>query len=241
MNEGSGDSIWLRPPRAGRGPAPEFTRAGIAAAGIALADADGLAAVTMRAVADALGTGPASLYRYVATRDELIELMADGVNGEFEYSALAGRHWLDDLLQLAHQARGIYRRHPWMLDITTTRPPLGPNAVDYLEQALAALAGLDLGPQAKLEAVAVFNATVALLARMELTQELASDGLRQWQRAQAGYLAYVAAEGGHPHLAGALAAGTPGAGEPVFDRVLTRVLTGLLRPADGPQPFGEPR
>ena len=51
-----------------------------------LADARGLGAVTMRSVAAAIGTAPASLYRYVATREELVELMADQVYGEFRYS-----------------------------------------------------------------------------------------------------------------------------------------------------------
>ncbi len=79
-------SIWTRPERAARGPAPEHSRAEIAAAGVALADRRGLAAVTMRSVAAAIGAAPASLYRYVATRDELVELMADQVYGEYRYA-----------------------------------------------------------------------------------------------------------------------------------------------------------
>lgn len=125
MTEPTTHSIWLRPERAGRGPAPAFDRDRIAAAGIALADADGLTAVTMRAVALALGAGPASLYRYVATRDELLELMIDQVNGEISYAALGSGHWLDDLLALARQSRGVYLAHPWLLDATATRTPWG--------------------------------------------------------------------------------------------------------------------
>ena len=80
-----GPSIWTRPERSARGPSPEHSRAEIASAGITLADASGLGAVTMRSVAAAIGTAPASLYRYVATRDELVELMADQVYGEYCY------------------------------------------------------------------------------------------------------------------------------------------------------------
>jgi AcrR family transcriptional regulator len=64
-----GQSIWTRPERSARGPAPEHSRAEIASAGVTLADASGLGAVTMRSAAAAIGTAPASLYRYVASRD----------------------------------------------------------------------------------------------------------------------------------------------------------------------------
>jgi AcrR family transcriptional regulator len=80
-----GRSIWTRPERSARGPAPEHSRAEIASAGVALADGSGLGAVTMRSVAAAIGTGPASLYRYVANRGELLELMADQAQGELAY------------------------------------------------------------------------------------------------------------------------------------------------------------
>ncbi|MEY9964100.1 AcrR family transcriptional regulator [Streptacidiphilus sp. MAP12-16] len=235
MTEASGHSIWLRPERAGRGPAPAFDRDRIAAVGVALADADGLAAVTMRAVAVVLGAAPASLYRYVATRDELLELMIDRVNGELSYAALGSGRWLDDLLALARQSRSVYLAHPWLLDATATRVPLGPKAVDYLEHALAALAELDVSPRTKLEAIGTYGAIVRSMVRMEVTQRLAGQSVPQWQQAQAEYLTRVASAGHHPHLATALATPPPGAEkqqpEPLFDRVVTRVLTGLLQTA----------
>src|SRR4051812_8760394 len=97
-------SIWLRPQRSGRGPAPTFDRDRLALAGVALADEHGLAAVTMRAVAQSLGSAPASLYRYVTTRDELLELMIDQVDQEISYAALGSGRWIDDLLALARQS-----------------------------------------------------------------------------------------------------------------------------------------
>lgn len=236
MTEPSTHSIWVRLERTGRGPTPAFDRDRIAAAGIALADADGLPAVTMRAVAVALGAGPASLYRYVATRDELLELMIDRVNGEISFAALGSGRWLDDLLTLARQSRSVHLAHPWLLDATATRTPLGPHAVTYLEHALAALADLDVSPRTKLEAIAILNAVVSSLTRAEVTQRLAGQTIPQWQQAQAEYLTQVATAGHHPHLATALAGQPPEAEkdspESLFDRVLTRVLTGLLQPDD---------
>ncbi|WP_073862590.1 TetR/AcrR family transcriptional regulator [Streptomyces sp. CB01249] len=233
MTEPPARSIWLRPERAGRGPAPTFDRDRIAAAGVALADADGLPAVTMRAVAVALGAGPASLYRYVATRDELLELMIDRVHGEMSYAGLGSGRWLDDLLVLARQSRGVYLAHPWLLDATATRTPLGPQTVTYLERALAALAGLDAAPRTKLEAIAILNAVVSTLTRTEVNQRLAGQTIPQWQRAEAEYLTQIALAGHHPHLAAALTGQPPEPEESpdsLLSRILTRVLTGLLQP-----------
>ena len=235
MTEPSTHSIWLRPERAGRGPVPTIDRARIASAGVLLADSDGLPAVTMRAVAVALGAAPASLYRYVATRDELLELMIDQVNGEISYFGLGSGRWLADLLTLARQSRSVYLAHPWLLDATATRTPVGPHAVTYLEHALASLADLAVSPRTKLEAIAILNAVVSTLTRAEVTQRLAGRTIPQWQQAQAEYLTQVAMAGHHPHLATALTGQPPEAEdspESLFDRILTRTLTGLLQPDD---------
>src|SRR6202051_1092277 len=149
---GRGQIIWTRPERSARGPSPEHSRAEIAAAGITLADASGLGAVTMRSAAAAVGTAPASLYRYVATRDELVELMADQVYGEFSYAPTSGQP-VADLLALAREARRLYHRHPWLRDVPAAGGLPGPNAVAFIEHALAALAGVDLTGPARLETV----------------------------------------------------------------------------------------
>jgi len=222
-------SIWTRPERAARGPAPEHSRAEIAAAGVALADASGLAAVTMRSAAAAIGTAPASLYRYLATRDELIELMADQVYGEYDYAAPDPAHPVASLLGLAHQGRAIYHRHPWLLDVPATGNLPGPNAVAFIEHALAALAGTGLSGPERLETVGLFSGAVRLFAETEISQQRAGRDTAQWQGSLAGYLVRIAADGQHPQLAAALA-GQPRAAEPepLFDRAMTRILTGLL-------------
>ena len=220
-------SIWLRQERAGRGPVPEHSRAQIAAAAVGIADGSGLAAVSMRRVAAAIGTGAASLYRYVANRDELLELMADAVHAELDLSAPPSGDWRADLLALARRMREVYRRHPWLLDVAPGRVALGPHAVAYLEHALAVLAGLDVPARVKLEAVAMLNGIVALGVRAEIA---VGGSTSTWQAAQAEFLAAVVAGGRHPHLAAAVTdAGAGPAGEDdLFDRVLPRLLGGLL-------------
>ncbi|MFC4564037.1 TetR/AcrR family transcriptional regulator C-terminal domain-containing protein [Nocardiopsis mangrovi] len=227
-------SIWLRPERSGRGPVPAFDRESLAAAGIALADTHGLAAVTMRAVAGSLGSGSASLYRYVTTREELLELMIDQVSGEISYAGIGSGRWLDDMLTLARRSRRLHLAHPWLLDALASRSPLGPHTAAYLEHALAALADVPVTPRAKVEAIGVLNAVVAALVRSEIAERRAGRTVPQWQQARAEYLVHAAGSGRHPHLAAALAGAVPGSGdEPadeLFDRVVARVLTGLLRP-----------
>jgi AcrR family transcriptional regulator len=229
---GRGPSIWTRPERSARGPAPEHSRAEIAAAGITLADARGLGAVTMRSAAAAIGTAPASLYRYVATRDELVELMADQVYGEMSYHEPGSGDPVADLLRLARQSRAIYHRHPWLLDVPATGTLPGPNAVAFIEHTLAAVAAVDLTGPEKLVTVGLFSGVVRLFAQTEISQRQAGQDAVQWQNALGGYLLQLSAAGQHPHLAGALAAPPAGDGpaqeEPLFDLAMTRILTGLL-------------
>lgn len=228
MSEGS---IWLRPVRAAKGPVPEYSRTQIARAGVAVADSEGLVAVTMRRVAAEVGAGSASLYRYVSTRDELLELMIDEASGEFATVEASG-NWVDDLLSLGREFRSIYLRHPWLLGAIGTAPPVGPNAIRFLENALALLEDVAADPAVKLEAIAVFSGLVRLLVGFELERHSSRESVSQWQADQAAYLAHVAADGEHPRLAAALAgAGDPSESRPVFDRVLERVVPGLLREA----------
>jgi AcrR family transcriptional regulator len=225
-----GGSIWTRPERSARGPAPEHTRAEIASAGVALADAAGLAAVTMRSVAAAIGTGPASLYRYVANRAELLELMADQARGELTYDGAASGEPAARLLSIAREGHALYLRHPWLLGIPAAPLP-GPNAVAFIEHCLAAVSGVDLPGPAKLETIGLFSGVVRLLAQTEIDQQQAGQDAAEWQSGLAAYLAQVVAAGQHPHLAAALAGAPPtnaGQEDGLFERAMTRLLAGLL-------------
>ncbi|NUW32366.1 TetR/AcrR family transcriptional regulator C-terminal domain-containing protein [Nonomuraea sp. SMC257] len=223
-------SIWLRPERGARGPAPERSRAQIAAVAIDLADAGGLAAVSTRQIAKALGTGPASLYRYVATRDDLIDLMHDAVTGEVDLSVPLTGDPIDDLLSLAARTRDLCLRHPWLLDVPVERTRLGPRAADYLEYALRALQHVPMTGRRKLEAISLLNGLVMLFAQLEL-QERRTPTARQ--AAQAAYRAQLAADGRHPLIAAAMAGSSldppedPGQS---FERMTRQLLAGLGLP-----------
>ena len=239
------ESIWLRPERAARGPVPEHSRAEIARAAMTLADQGGLAAVTMRSVAAAIGTGPASLYRYVSTRAEILELMTDEAAGEYQFGPPAQQPALSGLLQLARQARQIYQRHSWLIDLPAVGGLPGPNAIAYTEQVLAVLDTTELTGPARLETVGIFTGLVRLLAQTEADQRRTGQELADWQGALAGYLVAAVAGGRYPYLAAALtgqASGTTASGpartdDDLFNRALTRILPGLLaRPESPPLP-----
>ncbi|MET9923920.1 MULTISPECIES: TetR/AcrR family transcriptional regulator [unclassified Streptomyces] len=223
-------TVWSRPERGARGPVPERSRYEITAAALVLADSEGLAAVSMRALAQRLGTGPASLYRYVGSRDELLDLMADAVAGELDLSAAPSGDWLGDLVGLALQSRAAHTRHPWLAELNDRRGEvLGPHAIDYLDHALAVLAPAPGTSRQKLEAIGLLGGLATLFARREAIATAPGD-----PPAQAAHLAAVAAEGRHPHLLAALTtAGPPPPAGPaerdaLFERLLRRLLPAML-------------
>jgi len=126
------------------GPKPRFTVAEVAAAAIAIADADGLGALSMRKVAERLGVSAMSLYTYVPGKGELIDLMFDAVVAEVSREEADGG-WRARLERIARDNFALYLRHPWLLQVATSRPPLGPNVVAKYDHDLRAIDGVGLG------------------------------------------------------------------------------------------------
>jgi AcrR family transcriptional regulator len=127
-----------------RGPKPRRSVEEVVQAAIALADAEGLAALSMRRVAEALGLSPMSLYTYVPSKAELLDLMLDRIAGEQASPDEPVEGWRARLEQIARQGWTRARRHPWILQIGAHRPPLGPNVLARVELTLCAIDGLGL-------------------------------------------------------------------------------------------------
>jgi AcrR family transcriptional regulator len=137
--------LWgLREEGSRPGPKPRFTVAEIAAAAVALADADGLAALSMRRVAERLGVSAMSLYTYVPGKGELIDLMLDTVVAEVPLTVDAGAGWRARLERVARENWQLYLRHPWLLQVATSRPPLGPHIIAKYDHELHAIDGIGL-------------------------------------------------------------------------------------------------
>ncbi|MFF3071997.1 TetR/AcrR family transcriptional regulator [Kitasatospora sp. NPDC057936] len=220
--------IWLRPERTGRGPRPAHSRASIAAAAIAIADAEGLDAASMRRVAAALGAGTMSLYNYVPKKEHLLDLMLDAAAGEYDFATLAPTgDCRTDLVRLGRRQLDLCRRHPWLPALVLARPGIGPNALRYTDHYLAITAPSGLSGGDRMEAMALFNGFVCQYAQYERT---AAAGAK-WQAELAGYLTQAAMSGEYPHLAQAFTTpGPPSDPSTAFERSLDRVITAILAP-----------
>ncbi|WP_328472856.1 TetR/AcrR family transcriptional regulator [Actinoplanes sp. NBC_00393] len=208
-------SIWSRPARGTRGPAPTHTRDEIVTAAITLADADGLSAISMRAVAAALNTGAGSLYRYLSSRDDLLDLMTDHAVGELRPYPEISSDWLDTMLAMARRQLELYRRHPWLVELMPRSTAVGPQGLAWFDRCLAVLQPVPAATAAKFEAIAMMTGVVTLFARSEAAQP-------------AGGFAEVDMTA-YPNLAAAFTA-PPAAAPPrdLFDVTVRSVLRGLL-------------
>ena len=123
----------------------ELTRDRIISAGITVADAEGLASVSMRRVATDLDVATMSLYRHVPGKEELLEFMADTVFGRHRLPATAPAGWRPRLDVAAHLVWSIFNTHPWAAEVVSlTRPQAIPNLLHYAEWVLGALRDLGL-------------------------------------------------------------------------------------------------
>jgi AcrR family transcriptional regulator len=192
--------VWERPEPPDRPiPAP-LSRQRIVQTAIHLADADGLDAVSLRKVAAALDVGPMRLYGYIATKEELLDLMVDAVYAEIRP---AGNDWREVLRSLADAIRRAAHQHEWLADLLGGRPQLGPNTLASGEAVLTAMGGVDL--DTVVPAIAAVNAYVYGAIRREITERRAerASGMdhRQWQATFGPYLLRTFATGRFPALA----------------------------------------
>jgi AcrR family transcriptional regulator len=136
--------LWgtQKPPT--RGPKPGLQVEKIVEAAIRVADAEGLAALSMRRVAGELGVGTMSLYTYVPGKAELLDVMLDTVLGEVARPDGAAGDWRARLEAYARELWAHYHRHPWVLGVSGARALLGPNETALYEASLAAVADIGL-------------------------------------------------------------------------------------------------
>ncbi|RDI69067.1 TetR/AcrR family transcriptional regulator [Nocardia pseudobrasiliensis] len=138
-DDGRTRSVWLRPTSPGR-TEPPITRARIVEAAVALLDEEGLERLTMRRLAQRLGTGSTTLYWHLDTKDDVIDLAVDAIFGETPIPERHSDDWRADLTALLTGWRATLLRHPWTAGLAANRRPLlGPNFLAWMEFLRAAL------------------------------------------------------------------------------------------------------
>jgi AcrR family transcriptional regulator len=152
---------WQRlPDRQPRRRKDPISREAIVAATVQLLDREGLGALSMRRLAEELGTGAASLYWHVGSKDGLLDLVLDEIIGESQVPDPDPPRWQDQLKDVARGLRRISLRHPYVVRISIGRIPMGPNALQFSERVLAILRAAGLPPRLALQGYLLLIATV---------------------------------------------------------------------------------
>jgi DNA-binding transcriptional regulator YhcF (GntR family)/AcrR family transcriptional regulator len=213
------------------GPAREIL-ARIVAAAIEVADAEGLAGVSMRRVATEIGVATMTLYRHVADKDDLVVQMIDAVFGQWQLPADPPEGWRERLEVAARTLWSMFCRHPWLAPaMSVTRPQPAPAAIPYTEWVLAALDGHGLDLATRLTAhITLFGyvrgtaVNIELEAEAEATSGLGND---EWMDAQGPALRSIVASGNFPQLEQVFAADYDFNLDALFEFGLQRLLDGL--------------
>jgi AcrR family transcriptional regulator len=190
----------------------QLSREKIAAAALAIADAEGFEAVSMRRVAQELEVGTMSLYYYVKTKDDLIAVMDDALMAEALLPSIP-KGWRRAITEIATRTHSVFLRHPWALVSMLSAPP-GLNAMRHMEQCLEALAETSMTAKKKLTLLAMVDDFVFGHA----LREAASDATVDLEFASA-----QIATGAFPRLAEVFGGGRIDAGKDRF-KVGLRVL-----------------
>lgn len=228
--------LWRIDERPRRGPQRGLDLDAVVAAATAIADREGLAAVTMRSLAKDLGISAMTLYTYVPGKDELVDVMLDAAYQRMPRSDTTGQPWRQRLTAIADANRGLYLTHPWASTVSTQRPTLGPGLMAKYEHELAALDGLGLTDVEMDDALTYLlgfvqaNAQAANDARV--TQRISHMNDEQWWATNAPLLARILDEAAYPlaaRVGAAAGAAHGGAHNPdhAYRFGLSRVLDGL--------------
>jgi AcrR family transcriptional regulator len=191
--------LWGKIELGRRGPKQALSVEEIVRAGVELADAEGLEALSMRRVAKALGRSPMALYTYVPGKAELLDLMLDSVLAELATAPAAEDGWRPAVEAWARLAWAFYERHPWVLQISGARALLGPSELDAYEAQMRLFDGLGLTAVEQTRMVGVLASFVRGAARAVADARAAekATGISDddWWLARSALLEEVAGEG----------------------------------------------
>jgi AcrR family transcriptional regulator len=167
------ETAWGIRERPIKGPKRRLTLNGIVEAAMEVASSEGLDAVSMSRIATELGAATMSLYRYVATKDELLALMVDAA---FQHppATVPRERWRAALSRWAGEHLAVLRRHPWVVRVPLSGPPITPNLVGWFERGLWALRGTNLAEGEKVSVLLLVNGFVRNEALLKADLQMAA-------------------------------------------------------------------
>lgn len=224
--------LWRTHDRPVRGPKPGLTLDQIVDAAIAVADAQGIEALSMRCVAKELGIGTMSLYRYIQGKRELLDLMLDRVSDpSADIEKAEGAGWREALRVAAHGTRRLYLAHPWLIHVNWTRPVFGPNTLAGVEFVIATLGELGLDDQERVAVMMTIDSYVTGMARTEILYARAAEetGIsdEEFWREQLPILEKAMETGDYPAMAAMSEDAFDAGWDETFEFGLHRLLDGL--------------
>jgi AcrR family transcriptional regulator len=143
--DGRSRSLWFDAPIDDPDRRPQLTPQRIVAEALTVIAQDGAQALTMRSLAARLGVVPGALYHHVRNKEQLQDLVLDGVLAEVDGHLDPAQPWTDQLKLLAHRLRAVLEAHPGVAAILKTRDPLGPHSLALAEAFLAPLQAAGFG------------------------------------------------------------------------------------------------
>jgi AcrR family transcriptional regulator len=232
-----GVPVWVREPASDPGPQLQLTRERVVSAAVRMADAEGVATLSMRRLAADLGVATMSLYRHVPSKDDLLDLMLDAVAAEIELPTRPSGDWRADLRQVAGQFRGAFRRHPWVLTTPASLPSFGPNTLRLIDFGYSVFTRLGLDIDAAAELYGTVQSYITGFTQASLAEESArrNSGLsdEEWRSAVAPYVRKLVSGGQYPTLSRQITEGGSREPDRSFEFGLERVLDGIAVYLDG--------
>jgi TetR/AcrR family transcriptional regulator, tetracycline repressor protein len=137
--DGKSRLLWFNAPMNDQDRRPRLTRQRVVAEALAVIAQDGAQALTMRSLATRLGVVPGALYHHVGNKQQLQDLVLDGVLAEIDFDLDSSMPWAEQLKIVAHRLRQVLEAHPGVAGILKTRDPLGPHSLALAEAFLEPL------------------------------------------------------------------------------------------------------
>jgi AcrR family transcriptional regulator len=230
--------LWDARAPSSRGPKAAFAPAEVVDAAIEIADAEGLAAVTMQAVSARLGFTTMAIYRYFPNKEALCDAIVDAGMGKPPPAEGPAGSWRAEVSWWAHSKRAMLCARPWLAELPFVAAPHGPNWLAWLEALAKPLSGLGLRPADVGQMISVVDGYTRGASDTSISLARArARGIpeAEWAAAVGADLGRAIGDPRFPHFAAILTAPPDGHSRSIeesFDFGLQRVLDGIERFVD---------